>query len=128
MKKLSSLISAILIVLANQLSVAQCLFVDPPPPTPQGNGGENQMMAPYDSKNGWYMPASGEVRILFVFYEVNYTGGTDPTPPLWRAFLTRAFTIRIPNPSQCESNYRLNCINSLPSAAVNLLHRLFLRQ
>jgi hypothetical protein len=82
MKKLSFFISTILIVLANQLSVAQCLFVDPPPPpTPQGNGGENQMMAPYDSKNGWYMPALGEVRILFVFYEVNYTGGTDPTPP-----------------------------------------------
>ena len=38
-------------------------------------------MTPYESKNGYYMPASGEVRILFVFYEVNYTGGTDPTLP-----------------------------------------------
>jgi hypothetical protein len=80
MKKLLSLVSTILLVLCNQLSIAQC-FIDNPPVIPPPQGGANQMMAPYDSKNGWWMTASGEVRILFVFYEVNYTGGSDPTPP-----------------------------------------------
>ncbi len=103
MKKLSSLISTILLVFCNQLSTAQC-FIDTPPTLPPPQGGANQMMAPYDSKNGWYMPASGEVRILFVLYEVNYTAGTDPTPPngtagwpahqlpTWANQITEAFT------------------------------------
>lgn len=81
MKKLSLIIKqGILLAAFPFTAIAQC-FIDTPPVIPPPQGGANQMMAPYDSKNGWYMPASGEVRILFVFYEVNYTGGTDPTPP-----------------------------------------------
>jgi hypothetical protein len=82
MKKLSLIIkSATCLALLFKSVLAQNCFIDNPPTIPPPQGGANQMMAPYDSKNGWWMTATGEVRILFVFYEVNYTGGTDPTPP-----------------------------------------------
>jgi hypothetical protein len=33
-----------------------------------------------ESKNGWILPASGTIRILLVFIEINYDVGNDPVP------------------------------------------------
>ncbi len=59
---------------------SQNCIIDPPFSSQQANS-SMMMSALYESKNGWYLPASGEIRILFVYFEINYTGGVDPTPP-----------------------------------------------
>ena len=82
MKKLLLFISIGTAFLANSFQInAQCSFDNPPNYISGGS---------IESKNGWYLPTSGNIRILFVFYEVNYTGTIpDPTPvagnPGWAA-------------------------------------------
>lgn len=34
----------------------------------------------YASENGWILPSSGTLRVLFVFAEIDYDTGTDPNP------------------------------------------------
>lgn len=76
----SSIISVAL--LCNSATAQNCVIDPPPSFNGQNGGGDTQSLSTvYESKNGWYLPTSGELRILFVFYEINYTGGTDPTPP-----------------------------------------------
>lgn len=65
------------------LGFAQNCIIDPPSSfNGQNGGGATQSLSTvYESKDGWYLPTAGEVRILFVFYEVNYIGGgIDPRP------------------------------------------------
>ena len=56
-----------------KISLAQnCMIGEPTPPT---------ILALFESKNGWVLPASGTMRILVVLPEVNYDVGTDPHGP-----------------------------------------------
>ena len=89
MKKLLKFLSTLIILfLACLNSYSQCAFIDPPPPPPPTG---NQALAILDSKNGWYVPCSGTLRVLVVFVEVDYSGSVvgDPTPPngfpLWHS-------------------------------------------
>lgn len=53
--------------------VGQCLFENPPQPSGLGTV--------YESRNGFEMTPHGEVRILFVFAEIEYTDPfMDPLP------------------------------------------------
>lgn len=53
---------------------AQC-HLEEPPAAPEGMG------TLYESKNGWYAPATGVLRILVVLVEVDYAlPGVDPMP------------------------------------------------
>lgn len=84
MKKSSFIIKlSVALCFISFLGVAQnCIIAPPASPNGQNGGGGTQSLSTvYESKNGWYLPTAGEIRILFVFFEVNYTAGTDPTNP-----------------------------------------------
>lgn len=55
------------------LMAQECLTGEFPIPYPDNPN------ATYSSKNGWYLPVSGMVRVLFVFAEYDYVNGGDPT-------------------------------------------------
>lgn len=78
----------ILLFFVQYFCLAQNCIVEPEPIFVK-QGGPQNLSTIYESKNGWCLPAAGEVRILFVFFEVNYTAGVDPTPiggnPGWLA-------------------------------------------
>jgi len=77
--KRSSSILAIAL-LTSSLSLGQCLFTDPPPPDPPGGGQQGGPL--YESRNGWYLPTSGTLRILVVLLEVDHADpNNDPTGP-----------------------------------------------
>jgi len=76
MKNLKRLIIlSIFTIFASLNSFTQCYFVDPPDPDPPT----------YDcaSSNGFILPASGTIRVLVVFAEIDYNsplGEDDPNP------------------------------------------------
>lgn len=79
-----SAIAAVLLFAA--LGSAQCEFVDPPPPVDPGGSGQQGGLL-YESRNGWYLPTSGTLRILLVLVEVDNVAGTTDWPahqlPFW---------------------------------------------
>jgi hypothetical protein len=74
-----SILFFLFLLIYNKFVYAQCStgdFVLPPPPSNPSS------TAPYASKNGFYLPASGTIRILIVFAEINYnTTVPDPIAP-----------------------------------------------
>jgi hypothetical protein len=74
MKKLLLTIS--LVLLQNSIMIVnaqECLFGQIEPVL-----SDNPNIS-YASQNGWYVPASGTLRLLIVFGEINYVNGGDPT-------------------------------------------------
>src|SRR5690554_1149099 len=67
-----------------------------------------------NSENGWILPASGTLKVLVVFAEIDYTVGSDPVPsgtsgwpvgdlPIWADDLFD--TAVLPNPHGLISKY-----------------------
>ena len=77
MKNLLFSINIITMILAcTHLSIAQeCLFGHIEPELSKNPN------TTYASQFGWYVPASGNLRILIVFGEIEYINGGDPTNP-----------------------------------------------
>ena len=75
MKKLSKfLISLFFSIVSSQLTIAQCIVGTPPISNvnPQ---------AVKETKNGYFLPGSGTIRVLVAFVEVNYDNMPDPYTP-----------------------------------------------
>lgn len=70
----TQIIASILIILASTNLSSQCNFIDPPEPDP--------LLTGCASANGLYLPASGTIRLLIVFAEIDYDviPGNDPNP------------------------------------------------
>lgn len=70
-----ALFSAIPVLSFSQFNEEKCLYdFDQTALMPENPSGS------YESKNGWYLPASGTIRLLVVFAEIDYDTGTDPNP------------------------------------------------
>ena len=84
MRKLLRLLSTwLLILITNTDLLAQwCTTPNFVPPT-----GGNRSQSVLESKNGETLPTKGTLRILLVFFEINYDTNVDPSPtsPAWAA-------------------------------------------
>ncbi len=63
------LFSCALLFQSELIKAQDCINVLPPSPNAS---------AVYESKNGWVLPCSGTLRVLFILAEINYDVGTDP--------------------------------------------------
>ena len=75
MKSSLKLISlSILFQFTAVLSIAQCVLPDSTFYVPEGDNY-------YESRNGYFLPAHGTLRILLIFAEIEYDTLEDPVPP-----------------------------------------------